>query len=76
MRRAHVTFYPFQPPRIPKPVSETSSLLPTQAEIEAAKLDNAISRARFTAETGIPLDEDGRMGLRLGHAITALGARR
>jgi len=50
---------------------------PTPESIAAAKQAQARERAAFMVLTGVAVDDDGRVGLRLGNAIAAAvyGAR-
>lgn len=47
------------------------SWLATPESIAAAKQANARERATFTAQTGLDLDDDGRIGLLIGNVIYA-----
>lgn len=44
---------------------------PTPLSIAQARIAQAIERAQFTAETGVPVDDCGRLALTIANAISA-----
>ena len=53
-------------------MNETLQVEPvTSASVVAAKQAQAVDRAAFTAATGVAVDDDGCIALRIGNAIVA-----